>query len=354
MQGTALMQEFDTRRAVMDLVTAFVSKNKLKPAELPTLLTQVFDAISGFEPKGAPTTQSETVAPESGEALAPATGEASETTLAEPEPPLPAPTPAPAVSIEESISNPDFIISLITGEKFRTLKRHLRGNGLTEGEYRQRYNLPSDYPLVAPSYSEMRRNVARRMGLGRGRGGVKTNVSESPQPQVSGVEAAASPSGKMTAAKALNASRGKAGPQKAREMKSRGMKSIAPGREAASNPINQASPWSEPSPPDMAIAPPKVDSSAGNGTAEKPLATIKRPKELKKRTTAIESKAGTKARLVTGTPVNSAVPAPKKKRRRGGMIAEATKASGQPSLDEANSTPRAKKPRRTTLSAVFR
>ena len=346
------MQEFDTRRAAMDLVTAFVSKNKVKAAELPTLLRQVFDAISGFEPKGAATAQSETVAPESAQAFAPAMLEASKIAAAEPEPPIPAPTPAPAVSIEESISNPDFIISLITGEKFRTLKRHLRGNGLTEAEYRQRYNLPADYPLVAPSYSEMRRSVARNMGLGSRRGAVKTKVSGSRQPQVSGAEAAASPSGKKSAAKALNGSRGKAEPQKAREMESRETKSTASEREVASGPINRASPRSEPSPPDTAL--PKVDGSSESVTAEKPLTTAKRPKENKTSATASKSKAGTKARLVTGSPANSAAPATKRGSRKGVMISESADGAAQSSSDESNSTPRTKKPRRTILSTVFR
>ena len=74
---------------------------------------------------------------------------------------------APAVSIRKSLSSPDHILSLIDGKPYRTLKRHLAANGLTEKEYRTRYNLPPSYPMVAPNYSQMRRAVAQNNGLGK-------------------------------------------------------------------------------------------------------------------------------------------------------------------------------------------
>ncbi|WP_394653063.1 MucR family transcriptional regulator [uncultured Sphingomonas sp.] len=73
----------------------------------------------------------------------------------------------PAVSVRKSLANPDFIVSLIDGKPYRTLKRHLSGNGLTPAEYRQRYGLKSDYPMVAPAYSEARKAMAKKIGLGR-------------------------------------------------------------------------------------------------------------------------------------------------------------------------------------------
>ncbi|WP_176599323.1 MucR family transcriptional regulator [Sphingobium sp. 15-1] len=78
-------------------------------------------------------------------------------------------TPAytPAVSVRKSVSSPDHILSLIDGKPYKTLKRHLAANGLTADEYRARYKLPKSYPMVAASYSDTRRAVAAKIGLGR-------------------------------------------------------------------------------------------------------------------------------------------------------------------------------------------
>ena len=78
-----------------------------------------------------------------------------------------APEHVPAVSIRKSLSSREHIISMLDGKPYKTLKRHLAVNGLTPAEYRERYNLPRDYPLVAPAYSEQRRTVAQKLGLGR-------------------------------------------------------------------------------------------------------------------------------------------------------------------------------------------
>jgi predicted transcriptional regulator len=73
----------------------------------------------------------------------------------------------PAVSVRKSLGSRDFIISMIDGKPYKMLKRHLSLHGLTPAEYRARYNLPSDYPMVAAAYSERRREVAKTLGLGR-------------------------------------------------------------------------------------------------------------------------------------------------------------------------------------------
>jgi len=79
----------------------------------------------------------------------------------------------PAVSIKKSIT-PDYLISLEDGRQYKTLKRHLAGLGMTPDEYRAKWGLPADYPMVAPSYSERRSQLAREMGLGeKGKGAVK-------------------------------------------------------------------------------------------------------------------------------------------------------------------------------------
>lgn len=76
----------------------------------------------------------------------------------------------PAVSVRKSLASKDHIISMIDGKPYKTLRRHLGTHGLTPEEYRARYNLKADYPMVAPSYSEQRRAMAHKIGLGaRGR-----------------------------------------------------------------------------------------------------------------------------------------------------------------------------------------
>ncbi|MCP4922485.1 MAG: MucR family transcriptional regulator [bacterium] len=77
------------------------------------------------------------------------------------------PNRAPAVSVEESIT-PDFIICLEDGRKLKMLKRHLKAAyGLSPEQYRERWGLPADYPMVAPNYAQTRSNLAVRIGLGK-------------------------------------------------------------------------------------------------------------------------------------------------------------------------------------------
>lgn len=73
----------------------------------------------------------------------------------------------PAVSVRKSLASRDHIVSMIDGKPYRTLRRHLAAHGLTPEAYRARYNLRSDYPMVAESYSERRRALARELGLGQ-------------------------------------------------------------------------------------------------------------------------------------------------------------------------------------------
>jgi predicted transcriptional regulator len=72
----------------------------------------------------------------------------------------------PPVSIRRSIT-PDYLISLEDGKQYKSLKRHLAGKGLTPQQYREKWGLPRDYPMVAPSYAEQRSQLAKKMGLGR-------------------------------------------------------------------------------------------------------------------------------------------------------------------------------------------
>ncbi|WP_267397735.1 MULTISPECIES: MucR family transcriptional regulator [unclassified Sphingomonas] len=85
----------------------------------------------------------------------------------------------PAVSVRKSLASKDHIISMIDGKPYKTLRRHLSTNGLTPEDYRARYNLKADYPMVAESYSEARRAMAKTIGLGRKPG---QSTKQEPQP----------------------------------------------------------------------------------------------------------------------------------------------------------------------------
>jgi predicted transcriptional regulator len=73
----------------------------------------------------------------------------------------------PAVGARKSLSSKDHIISMIDGKPYKTLRRHLSGHGLTPDQYRERYNLKADYPMVAETYSAARREMAMKIGLGQ-------------------------------------------------------------------------------------------------------------------------------------------------------------------------------------------
>lgn len=84
----------------------------------------------------------------------------------------------PAVSVRKSLANPDYIVSMIDGKQYKSLRRHLSANGLTPDDYRARYGLKADYPMVAPNYSESRRSLAKQIGLGRKPGETVKKVAE--------------------------------------------------------------------------------------------------------------------------------------------------------------------------------
>lgn len=186
------MDDFDARRASLDLVTAFVNNNKLSAAELPTLLGDVFKAISGFDTQTEEGDQLIATVAASEPAPVPAmnpepapTATAKPAKVAASDPnPIPETFSAnePAVSIEDSLADPNLIVSLITGEKFKMLKRHLTRHGLTEAEYRLRFNLPDDYPMVAPAYSKFRREVAKKIHANAKKAGSKSKPAEPTKP----------------------------------------------------------------------------------------------------------------------------------------------------------------------------
>ena len=83
------------------------------------------------------------------------------------EPEAPVEEHQPAVSARKSLASKDHIISMIDGKPYKTLRRHLSTHGFTPEGYRERFGLKADYPMVAPSYSEARRSMAKASGLGR-------------------------------------------------------------------------------------------------------------------------------------------------------------------------------------------
>ena len=128
--------ETDLRELTADVVSAYVSNNSVPMAELPALIAEVHRALGSTEGSSEPQGAS-------------------------------AERPKPAVPIKRSIT-PDHIICLEDGKQFKSLKRHLSSRyGMTPEEYRARWNLPADYPMVAPNYAAARSKLARQMGLGR-------------------------------------------------------------------------------------------------------------------------------------------------------------------------------------------
>ena len=123
-----------------ELTIAWLSNPNTRASadEVPAFLSKMHDAVNGLAS-----------APVEEEAEAPATDYVA------------------AVTARKSLASKDHIISMIDGKRYKTLRRHLAGHGLTPEQYRQRYNLKADYPMVAETYSQARRDMAKRIGLGR-------------------------------------------------------------------------------------------------------------------------------------------------------------------------------------------
>lgn len=121
-----------------EIVAAHAGNNTIAPDDLPRLIQDVYKTLSGLG--GAPAQQER---------------------------------PKPAVAIKKSVF-PDYIVCLEDGKKLKMLKRHLKtAYNMSPEDYRERWGLPADYPMVAPSYAKHRSNLAKKIGLGtkpRGRG----------------------------------------------------------------------------------------------------------------------------------------------------------------------------------------
>lgn len=138
MTGGLVMNEHSQRDQVAeltaDIVSAYVANNPIPMRDLPDLIDSVHKSLAGLS-----------------------IGERKET----PEPLI------PAVSVKKSV-HPDYLVCLEDGKKFKTLKRHLSVHyGLTPAQYRVKWGLPHDYPMVAPAYAAARSALAKTMGFGR-------------------------------------------------------------------------------------------------------------------------------------------------------------------------------------------
>src|SRR5512132_1646051 len=133
-QTTTETPDHDLRRSAAEIVAAYVSANSVSAAQLPDVIRSVADALTNLN------------------------GQA-EAAKAEPQ--------KPAVSIRKSVT-PDYLICIEDGKTLKMLKRHLRTTyDMSPQDYREKWGLPADYPMVAPNYAARRSEFAKQIGLGR-------------------------------------------------------------------------------------------------------------------------------------------------------------------------------------------
>ncbi|MFZ1414207.1 MAG: MucR family transcriptional regulator [Defluviicoccus sp.] len=124
----------DVLRMAVDVVAAYVGNNQVSTGQLPDIINSVYNSLLTLD-----------IPPEE----------------------LPVEAPKPAVNVRKSVT-PEYIICLEDGKKLKMLKRHLRTTyNMSPEEYRAKWNLPPDYPMVAPNYARQRSDFAKKIGLGR-------------------------------------------------------------------------------------------------------------------------------------------------------------------------------------------
>ena len=159
-----------------EIVSAYVRNNSVPVSELPTLLQSVHDSLGSILNGSKPEAVKE--------------------------------PPQPKVPVKKSVTN-DYIVCLEDGKRFKSLKRHLHSeHGLSPQDYRDKWGLPKDYPMVAPAYADARSNLAKTMGLGR-KAGPAMEMPE-PEPEPEAVEAAPEPAEEAPAEPAKKPRRGRA------------------------------------------------------------------------------------------------------------------------------------------------
>ncbi|MCF4128847.1 MucR family transcriptional regulator [Methylobacterium sp. SyP6R] len=127
-------QETNLIERAADIVSAYVSNNSVPLAELPALINAVHQSLSRLGDDQA----------------------------------VEAEKPVPLMPVKKTVT-PDYLISLEDGKQYKSLKRHLSTRGLTPEEYRRKWGLPHDYPMVAANYAAQRSELAKNSGLGRRR-----------------------------------------------------------------------------------------------------------------------------------------------------------------------------------------
>ena len=124
----------DALELTTEIVSAYVSNNPVQSSELANLIRNVHATLQGLSGEEKPVAEAK-----------------------------------PAIPVKKSVTD-DYIICLEDGKKFKSLKRHLRAKyDMTPDEYREKWGLPFDYPMVAPSYARKRSQLAKKMGLGTGK-----------------------------------------------------------------------------------------------------------------------------------------------------------------------------------------
>jgi predicted transcriptional regulator len=154
LETTALPDNDSLLEMTSDIVSAMVTNNTVSAEELPALITSVYGALSGLGEEG--------------------------------QAPVEAEKPTPAVTARRSQADPNVLISMIDGKPYSSLKRHVTRHGYTPESYREAFGLKADYPMVAPGYSERRRELAKKIGLGR-----KAEAAPEPKPAAAPAEEAA-------------------------------------------------------------------------------------------------------------------------------------------------------------------
>jgi predicted transcriptional regulator len=155
----------DLTSLTADVVSAYVSNNAVQQSDLPSVIASVHAALQGLKAPKAP--ESEKL--------------------------------EPRMPIKKTIT-PDHLISLEDGRKYKTLKRHLAGLGLTPDQYRQKWGLSADYPMVAPNYARQRSELAKSLGLGQLRR--RPERSEEPREEAAASDPAESPAPKRRGGRA--------------------------------------------------------------------------------------------------------------------------------------------------------
>jgi predicted transcriptional regulator len=136
-KGAKTMKSAIVMEMTAEIVAAYVGNNSVPSSELPVLIRGVYESLQGISSNPAEVAKADL---------------------------------KPAVPVKKSVTD-DYIVCLEDGKKFKSLKRHLRAKyGMSPEEYREKWGLSADYPMVSPSYARERSRLAKKMGLGQARG----------------------------------------------------------------------------------------------------------------------------------------------------------------------------------------